>query len=365
MESKLTELSERLIDWFDHQARDLPWRRERTPYRAWVAEVMLQQTRVESAVPYYERFLARFPTLEALAAAPLEDVLRLWEGLGYYTRARNLHTAARRVVDEYRGHLPTTYEELRTLPGVGPYIAGALASIVFDRPVVAVDGNARRVLTRLFAVPGDPRRSPVRQQIEELARTLLPAERPGALNEALIELGATICRPRRPQCPRCPLDGLCQARLAGREADFPQLPPRATVPHYDVCAAVLLREDGQVLVARRNLDDFLGGLWEFPGGKQEQGESLPECTIREMAEELDVTVTVGDKLMTIEHGYTHFRITLHVFLCRLQAGEPHCLDCADVRWVQPAELDALPMSVTDRQIARAVQSSHWKAILHP
>lgn len=355
------DLTARLLDWFAGHARDLPWRRDRTPYRVWVAEVMLQQTRTETVLSYYERFLASFPTLQALAAAPLEHVLKAWEGLGYYARARHLHAAARRVVAEHGGRLPEPYKELLALPGLGPYTAGAVASIAFDQPVVALDGNARRVLTRLFALDGDPRRPPVRRKLESLALSLLPSDEPGAFNEALMELGAAVCLPRAPRCDQCPWHGDCQAHQEGREEAFPARVPRRTIPHYHVAAAVLLGEDGRVLVARRALDDFLGGLWEFPGGRQEEGESLQECLVREMQEELGIRVEVGERLLTLKHAYTHFRVTIHTFHCRLLSGEPRCLDCADFGWVEPADLDTLPMSAADRRIARALQAADREA----
>ena len=348
-------IAERLLAWFAEHARDLPWRRDRTPYRVWIAEVMLQQTRVETVIPYYGRFLHRFPTLEALAEAPLEEVLKVWEGLGYYARARNIHAAARRVVAEYGGRLPSAYEALLDLPGMGPYTAGAVASIAFGEPVVALDGNGRRVLARLFAVKGDPRRAAVRRRLEAYARSLLPPDRPGLFNEALMELGATVCLPRAPRCGRCPLAGDCRAHRIGAAEQFPERSTARSIPHHQVAAGVLLREDGRVLVARRREDDFLGGLWEFPGGKQEDGETLQECLARELKEELDIEVEVGERLLTLEHAYTHFRITLHAFRCALRRGEPRCLECADLRWVFPADLEALPMSVADRRIARAVQ----------
>lgn len=349
------EIAGRLLAWFAEHARDLPWRHDRTPYRVWVAEVMLQQTRVDTVVPYYGRFLRRFPTLDALAAASLKDVLRVWEGLGYYARARNLHAAARRVMEEHGGQLPSTFEALRGLPGMGDYIAGAVASIAFGQPVVALDGNGRRVLARLFAVDGDARRVAVRRRLEALARSLLPSDRPGPFNEALMELGATVCLPRAPRCDRCPLAEVCQAHRAGAEERYPARMAHRPLPHYQVAAAVILRENGRVLVARRREEDFLGGLWEFPGGKQEDGETLQECLVRELKEELGIGVEVGERLLTLEHTYIHFRITLHAFRCALREGEPRCLECADWRWVLPADLEALPMSVADRRIARAVQ----------
>jgi A/G-specific adenine glycosylase len=349
--------AQRLLTWFARHARDLPWRRERTPYRVWVAEVMLQQTRVETVVPYYERFLARFPTVEALADAPLEKVLKVWEGLGYYARARNLHAAARQVVIAHQGRLPDTFEGLRALPGVGRYIGGAVASIAFGRDVAAVDGNVRRVLCRVFGIREDVTRSAAQRKLETLATDLLPPGRAGAFNEALMELGATVCTPRAPRCDRCPLRDLCWAYAGGDPEALPVRRPRRPVPHYDVAAAVTARADGRVLVAQRNADDMLGGLWEFPGGRREDGETLPECLAREMREELGVEVEVSDEdgpLVVVKHAYTHFRITLHAFRCQLVAGQPRCLDCAAFRWVRPAELDALPMSVADRKIAQAL-----------
>lgn len=346
-----TSLADRLLDWFAHHARDLPWRQNRTPYRVWVAEVMLQQTRTETMGPYYERFMACFPTLESLARAPLEDVLRVWEGLGYYSRARLLHAAARKVLEEWGGRLPETRQELQKLPGIGPYIAGAVASIAFGRPEVALDGNVCRVLSRLLALDGDPRQMSVRRRLEEYARSIMPQDRPGPFNEALMELGATVCRPRRPRCDACPLSGDCQAHRRGQEEAFPTRIPRRTVPRYEVTAAVIRGPDGRFLLARRKKDSFLGGLWEFPGGKREQGESLEECLARELQEELGIEVAVGEHLVTLKHGYTHFRITLHAFHCRLVAGEPRCLDCDEVRWVTVEEMAALPMAVTDRRIA--------------
>jgi len=350
------DFAQRLLDWFAIEARDLPWRDARSPYRVWLAEVMLQQTQVDTVVPYYERFLARFPTVEALAAAPLEDVLKLWEGLGYYSRARNLHAAAQQIVAQHRGQIPGTFEALLTLPGVGRYTAGAVASIAFGQDTPAVDGNVRRVLARVVAIREDVSRSAVQRKLEALAQRLLPPGQAGAFNEALMELGATVCTPRTPQCDHCPLRESCQAHALGEQASLPVKHPRKRTPHYDVAAAVTVDKDWRVLVAQRNADDMLGGLWEFPGGKREDGETLPECLAREMREELDVQVEVSELLTVVKHAYTHFRITLHAFRCRVVKGTPRCLDCAAFRWVSLPELDALPMSVADRKIAQVLKN---------
>ena len=347
----MNTFSTRLLAWFAVTARDLPWRHERTPYRVWVAEMMLQQTQADTVAPYYERFLAHFPNMQTLAEAPLEDVLKVWEGLGYYARARYLHAAAQEIVARHNGQLPDTFEGLLALPGVGRYTAGAVASIAFGRDVPAVDGNARRVLARVLAI-----REPLPPRAwETLAASLLPPGQAGAFNEALMELGATVCTPRAPRCETCPISDLCRACASGEQESLPVRRPRRRVPHYEVTAAALIRDDGRVLVAQRNANDMLGGLWEFPGGKREGDETLAECLAREMREELGVEIEVGEPLTVVEHAYTHFRITLHAFRCRLVSGEPRCLDCAAFRWVTPAELDTLPMSVADRKIARVLQ----------
>jgi A/G-specific adenine glycosylase len=315
---------------------------------------MLQQTRVDTVVPYYERFLDRFPTIRRLAEASLEDVLKAWEGLGYYARARNLHAAARRIVARYGGQLPDSHAELLQLPGIGRYIAGAVASIAFGQDVIAIDGNARRVLARVFAVDEDVGRAAGQREIEACAAGLVPRGRAGELNEALMELGATVCTPRGPCCLDCPLRSYCRAYARGEPEQLPVRRPHRPVPHYVVTAAATIR-DGLVLVARRKAEAMLGGLWEFPGGKREGDETLAECLVREMREELGIEVEVGPELTVVEHAYTHFRITLHVFVCRLAAGEPRCLDCAAFRWVRPSALDALPMSVADRRVADVLQ----------
>lgn len=344
--------AERLLDWFAACARDLPWRHERTPYRVWVAEVMLQQTRAETVIPYYARFLERFPDVQALAGASLEDVLKAWEGLGYYARARNLHAAAREIVGRYHGRFPTTFRELITLPGFGRYTAGAVASIAFGEDVPAVDGNARRVLCRVFGIAGGQGRSALQRELEGLASELLPRGQAGRFNEALMELGALVCTPRAPRCRECPFQATCWAWTTGDPESLPVRRRRKVLPHYDVAAAVIMDADARILVTQRPTDDMLGGLWEFPGGKCEPGETLAECLVREIREELDVEVEVGEPLAVIRHAYTHFRITLHAFRCRIVRGEPRCLDCAALRWVSPQQLSELPMSVADRRIAR-------------
>jgi A/G-specific adenine glycosylase len=351
-----TNLSSRLLAWYADHRRDLPWRRTRDPYRVWVAEVMLQQTQVATVLPYYERFLAQFPTLETLAAASLDAVLKSWEGLGYYARARHLHAAARQVVAEFDGQLPTTLNELLSLPGIGRYTAGAIASIAGGQDVPAPDGNVRRVLGRVFAIPQDLTRGAGQRRLWQLAASLLPPGRAGEFNQALMDLGALVCTPRAPSCERCPLAKDCQAHRQGQEHAFPVRQARRPLPHCDVTAGVVWNGNGRFLIAQRPYQGIRGGLWEFPGGKQEPGETLVDCLRRELAEELDIEVTVGAPLTVVKHAYTHLRITLHAFHCQLVGGQPHARDCADWRWITLDDVERFAFAAADHQIIAALRA---------
>jgi A/G-specific adenine glycosylase len=346
----------KLLRWAARNLRDLPWRVEpRDPYRVWVSEIMLQQTQVVSVIPYFRRFIERFPTVQALAAAPLDDVLKLWEGLGYYARARNLFRAARKVVAEFEGCLPDTVEELSQLPGIGRYTCGAIASIAFGRDAPVVDGNVKRVLCRVYAIRGDARQPAVQKKLWACAEANLPKGKGGRWNEAMMELGATVCTPRSPRCDECPLAGVCRARALGTQEQLPTKATKKRLPHYDVTAAVI-RKRGRILIAQRPVGGMLGGLWEFPGGKVERGESLEECLRREIKEELGVEIEVDQPVTQVKHAYTHFRITLHAFECRLVSGRPRAIQVADWRWVRFDELDDFAFAVTDRKIIQALRA---------
>lgn len=354
LDSKASNIRTRLLSWYDHNRRNLPWRGESDPYRIWISEVMLQQTQVVTVTPYYHNFLARFPDVAALAAAPLEEVLKTWQGLGYYARARNLHRAAREIVEQYGGQFPTTYAKLRQLPGFGDYTAGAVAAIAFGEAVPAVDGNVKRVLARLLAIEADITRGPGARQVRARAASLVDLARPGDWAQALMELGALVCLPKLPKCLLCPLNELCQGRLQGIEQRLPVKPAKKELPHYNVAAAVI-RHNGQILIAQRPLESMLGGLWEFPGGKQEPDETLVECLKREIKEELGMEIEVSRPVTVIKHGYTHFKITLHAFECRWVRGQPRSLGVADWRWVTLKEVDAFPFPRTDLKIIEALK----------
>jgi A/G-specific adenine glycosylase len=317
---------------------------------------MLQQTRVETVIPYFECWMQRFPTIPALASASLQEVLAVWEGLGYYGRARNLHRAAQMVMQEYNGALPDDLQLLLNLPGVGRYTAAAIASIAYGHDEPTLDGNTRRVLARHFNMSGDARSSAGERQLWRLATQHLPAGHAGEYNQALMDLGASVCAPKSPDCANCPLKDTCEANKLGIQEQRPVLLPKTAIPHYFVTAAVISRDEC-VLIALRPPRGLLGGLWEFPGGKQQEGEDLPSCLRRELCEELGVEIEVGEKLGIFQHAYTHFRITLYAFRCTLLNGEPHPIQAADVRWVPPAELSQYPMGKIDRKISQILVSS--------
>jgi A/G-specific adenine glycosylase len=356
-ESHACDFSTRLLAWYAENGRDLPWRRTRDPYRIWVAEVMLQQTQVTTVIPYYARFLTHFPTVRALAEAPLDDVLKVWEGLGYYARARHLHAAARQVLEDYGGQIPVTRDVLLSLPGIGRYTAGAVLSIAFGQDVPALDGNVRRVFSRLFAIDKDVTRGAGKRELEHLTVSMLPSGRAGDWNQALMDLGATVCTARAPLCEECPLSEQCEAHRLGREEDFPVARRRAPTPHYEVTAGVVWNGDGRFLIAQRPPDGLLGGLWEFPGGKRETDESLEDCLKRELTEELAIEVRVIAPLVVVQHAYTHFRITLHAFHCRWMEGEPQSLGCAAWTWITLEEVGHFAFSAADHKIIAAL----WNA----
>jgi A/G-specific adenine glycosylase len=320
-----------LLSWFRRGARDLPWRRTKDPYAIWVSEIMLQQTQVATVIPYYERWMRRFPTVRALARARLDAVLKAWEGLGYYARARNLRRAARSL-----RRLPRTAEGWREVPGVGAYTAAAIASIAFGERAAVFDGNVRRVLSRLEG--------------RDVAEAPPPRGNPGDYNQALMELGQRVCIPRAPRCGECPLAGECRARARGEEGRWPSKRPRPGIPHEEIGVGVVWK-GSRVYVQRRAEEGLLGGLWEFPGGKRERGESYEACVRREVREEAGLEVEAGPYLCTVRHRYSHFSVELHVHHAFWRRGK------GAGRWVKPGGLGALAMPAANRRIVEALGES--------
>lgn len=345
-----------LLAWWDDGHVDLPWRQSRDPYLIWVAEIMLQQTQIATVIPYYERWIERFPTLATLADASVDEVLKLWEGLGYYSRARNLHAAAQMVVTQYDGVMPQTARALQRLSGIGRYTAAAIASIAYDEQVAVLDGNVIRVLTRLLDIADDISVAATKRLLWDSAEKYVPADRPGAFNQAMMELGQRICVTGSPICHRCPLAEQCLARQRGTQMERPVRPPRKRIPHFDVVAGIITRDDGRFLIAQRPHDGMLGGLWEFPGGKKESGETLAAALVREIREELGIDITVGVALAPVKHAYTHFRITLHPFVATWDRGTVQHLGVANHAWVTLEDVDSYAFAVTDRKIISQIEA---------
>ncbi len=363
----LNEIASNLVCWHDLNARTLPWRDapagRRDPYTVWVSEVMAQQTRLSTVEAYFRRWMERFPTVRSLANADLQEVLKLWEGLGYYARARNLHAAALIVVDAYEGELPRTRDELLKLPGIGEYTAGAILSLAYGQQEPILDGNVKRVLSRFNDIEDSIDDTSTVKMMWDMSTGLVdaaPEGRAGTLNEALMELGAVVCTPTSPLCVDCPIREMCEALANGTVTLRPVRGERTVLPHFDVAAAVIWQgetHNSRLLIAQRPLDGMLGGMWEFPGGKMETDDvNLQGCLQRELDEELGIEVSVLEPIIQVDHAYTHFRITLYAYHVRHVSGDPQAIDCADWRWVEWSELADYPFPVTDQKIIRALNT---------
>jgi A/G-specific adenine glycosylase len=343
----VSRLRRRLNRWYARHHRRLPWRDTRDPYRVWVAEVMLQQTQVKTALPFYRRFLRQYPSLQRLARADQQAVLKLWEGLGYYARARNLHRAAG-LLAESRSRVPDCWEEFRRLPGVGDYIAAAVLSIAFGRPHAVVDGNVKRVLARLLQLNAPANAASSRKIFQEQADRLLDRRRPGDFNQALMELGAVVCTPRAPGCRICPVNRLCAARRSGTVAHYPRRVASCSIPEVPIAVGVVSK-NGRLLITQRPAEGLLGGLWEFPGGKLRAGEPPAEACAREIREEVNLEVEIERPLALVRHAYSHFRIRMHVFCCRFVSGRVRLKGPTAHRWIRIEDIDRFPFPMANRR----------------
>jgi A/G-specific adenine glycosylase len=335
-------LRKALAEWYAVNHRDLPWRRTGDPYQIWLSEVMLQQTQVRTVEPYFRRFIILYPDVDRLARADLQAVLKMWEGLGYYSRARNLHKAAGIVVSRMSGQIPDTWEALRGLPGVGDYIAAAVLSIAFGQAYAVVDGNVKRVLARLFLLEVPVNQASAHKVFHALADRLLDKRNPGRHNQAVMELGALVCTPRAPRCHECPANRICAAHRKGLTHLYPRRNRRLALPTRRWVSGVVIKS-GRILLVRRPEDGMLGGLWEFPGGVlSADADPARDCRIL-LKKAVNLDVRVARHLATISHGYTHFRLMLELYLCQWQSGRVRLAGPVDFKWLTVSGIDALPL----------------------
>jgi A/G-specific adenine glycosylase len=328
--------STKLIGWYSQERAHLPvpGRNSDDPYAIWVAEIMLQQTQIATVRPFYKRWMSRFPTIVSLSLASQDQVLKRWEGLGYYSRARNLHAAAKAVMKDYAGELPQSSSELMKLPGIGPYTAAAIASFAYGESIPLIDGNVIRVVSRLIRLSEDSTKISSKTRITELLQTLIPGDQAGSFNQAAMDLGRSICLPKNPGCHACPVSGQCAAYVVGDMDVYPVKPIKRKIPSYDIVIG-LIRKGDRVLIQKRPAKGLLGGLWEFPGGKIEQGESDKDALLREIKEETALDVNMGEKIGTIKHAYTHFKINLAAYYCDWLDGDPQTLAATENTWAKP------------------------------
>jgi A/G-specific adenine glycosylase len=341
-EIKDTERLEKdeLLSWYQHNKRSLPWRETREIYAIWVSEVMLQQTQVDTVIPYYKRFLEKLPLVGRLAEATEEEVLKLWEGMGYYNRVRNLHKAAKQVKEQHQGQIPRDLDNFRKLPGVGDYISAAVLSISENTPLPVVDGNVLRVCTRIWGIEKDIKSTSTRKYIFDTLKPLISIETPGDFNQAMMELGAMVCKPGKPMCEKCPLRKGCYAYNTNTIGKFPVKSPRAKVPEYKVSIAVI-RDNNKIYIQKRPSGGHLGGMWEFPGGKARKRETPEQALQRECQEELNAEVEIVAELKTLRHVYSHFKILLSVFICQADRKKIQPLH-QPYKWIKISDLSIYP-----------------------
>jgi len=350
----LNEFRKKLISWFENNKRDLPWRRTNDPYPIWVSEVMLQQTQVKKVIDYYDKFIESFPTVSKLSNADLKDVLKKWEGMGYYARARNLHKASSIIKDEFEGRIPDDTDSFRSLPGVGDYITAAVLSRAFHKPLAVVDGNVKRVVARLFMI-GEPVNSTKASKLfSSYTSQMIDPEHPGQFNEAMMELGATICTPQNPGCLICPVSKFCKSYINKCQSEYPIKSIKKSVPLRHFVVGLIYRDD-KFLVVRRELDSMLGGLWELPGGIFDLNEDIREVCAARITEITGLKIKVEDKIMLVNHAYSHFKINIQVFQCLYMDGHVELSNHIEYDWIKLNEIDKHAFHVAHHKIFRKLK----------
>jgi len=352
----IKQIQTSLLDWFKHNQRPLPWREYYEPYHVWVSEIMLQQTQVKTALPYFDRWIKTLPTIKAVAEAPEDQILKLWEGLGYYSRARNLQKAAKHIVKNHGGEFPSDHEAILALPGVGRYTAGAICSIAFNQEQPLVDGNVIRVLSRLFFYTKNTRLPAAEKQMWAWAKEILPQGQARYFNQAMMELGALVCSPKSPDCEVCPLNKVCKAREKARVDDIPDRGPKKELKRMKVAVGVI-KKAGKVFIQKRPAKGLMAGLWEFPGGKVEKGETNQQALKREVAEEVGIQIKNIKLLKNIKHAYTSFKIDLHCYTADYASGKVVLGTADEGKWVSVEALSDYPFPAANVQLIKLLNSS--------
>ena len=352
-EKNKSQLLSKLLIWYYNQSKEYPWRLSTDPYAIWLSEVMLQQTRVDTAIPYYHRWLQSFPNVQSVANTSIDHILKTWEGLGYYNRAKNFHKSCQIIIKDYGGSIPQDLSSFKKLPGVGDYIAAAVMSIAFNMEIPTMDVNAIRVISRLFSI-GGPITQAKKKIIKKLS-VLIDSKCPGDFNQAIMDLGREICTFANPNCNLCPMKNYCLSYVNSAVNNYPLLPKKRIKPNYNVSIGVIWK-NGKILVSKRMPNKLLGGLWEFPGGKVKKGETSKECLAREVLEELDISIKINSFIKTIKHSYSHFSITMDAYHCAMLGGSPRAIQCASYRWISPLALDTLAFPSSSHKLFNDIQS---------
>lgn len=362
-EADSVDFRRRLLAWFEQHQRPLPWRGTYEPYHVWVSEIMGQQTQMERVAQYFRRWIDRFPDITSVAEAPEQAILKTWEGLGYYSRARNIQRAARQLLAAGTAEIPADYDALLVLPGIGPYTAAAILSIAFNLPFPLRDANVERLFARLADIDRPLKQTATQKRLAAMAQTLLDRDVPRLYNQALMELGALVCTPKNPACSLCPVRMHCRA-LKADTVEFRPLPTERQKKIEITMACGILFRHGRIFVQQRMADDIWGGLWEFPGGRLEEGETSLEAAVREIAEETGWQVPELAPFKTVVHHYTRYRVTLHGFIGKLDAplGEPVLSAAQQYAWVPVARLNDYPYPAGHRMLVAALQDGLFPEI---
>ena len=349
------EISNELVRWFKKNKREMPWRLDKTPYRIWISELMLQQTKVDQVIPFYNKWMNNFPTLSSLSNASQEEILKSWEGLGYYSRARNIYKSSRIIDEKFNGIFPSNPSEIESLPGIGPYTKAAICSIAFNLDYAVLDGNVMRVLSRLYLYEKDISLSSSKKDLQTIADRILPEGNASNFNESIMEFGALICTTKKTDCTKCPIKNNCLAFKENVVSKYPVRTPKKKIPEMIVGAAVIIYKN-KILISQRRSGQMLEGLWEFPGGKKEVKESIQQCIKREIKEELDIDIRIDKHLITINHFYSHFKMKMHTYFAKIHKGIPKSMESQNFEWVSLKDIRSRPFSKADLKVIDALKN---------